>query len=106
MAYSNPPYYEANIFVDKGDLHRGRSLHEFILRFLLSSGIIGATVIEGHSGYGRNQHIQDPNRLFSFDEPPILIKFIDQEAKVRNVLAELRKHTNKGLFTIQPVEVF
>ena len=42
--------------------------------------------------------------FFSFDEPPMLIVFIDYEEKVKTILTALRKITTRGFITVHKVE--
>lgn len=97
---------QAQIFFDRDDRKRDQPLHKFIMDFLIKSGIAGATLFEGTAGFGKNDHIQTPNQLFSFDETPVVITFIDEDEKVKNVLRELRKQTSIGLFISHAVTVW
>jgi uncharacterized protein len=95
---------QAQIFVDKDDLHNNQKVYEFIMDFLVSKRVAGATAYEGLTGFGANGQLQRPNQLFSFDEPPMMITFIDEEEKARQVLTELRKHFTGGLIITSHVE--
>ena len=97
---------QAQLFFDKDDRKRDQYLHKFIMDFLIKSGIAGATLFEGTAGFGKNDHIQRPNQLFSFDETPVVITFIDEDEKVKMALTELRKLTTIGLFIAHPVTVW
>jgi hypothetical protein len=97
---------QAQIFIDKDELRESGKLYEFILDFLLQHNVAGATVYQGISGFGPNQHIKNPHSLFSFDETPLVITFIDENEKVRNVLRELRLLVKSGLFIVHSVETY
>ena len=97
---------QAQLLFDKDDRKQDQSLHKFIMDYLIKSGIAGATLFEGTAGFGHNDYIQRPNQLFSFDETPVMIIFIDEDEKVKKVLKELRKLTSIGLFTSHPVTVW
>ena len=97
---------QAQIFIDMEQRMEEQSLHDYILQFLLEHNIIGATSFKGLEGFGQNHKIKRPNELFSFDEPPVMIVFIDQENKVRSVLAELRARIHHGFFAVSQVETF
>lgn len=90
---------QAQIFIDKDDLQGSRPLYEFIMQFLLLNHIKGATAYKGVMGFGTNQQMKRPDQIFSFDEPPMMITFIDETTKVLEVLKELRA-TYKGGFII------
>ena len=95
---------QAQIFIDIEALKGTQSLHDYIIQFLVEHDISGATSFRGYTGFGRNHKIKRPNELFSFDEPPIVITFIDHETKVTAVLRELRKEMKAGLIITHTVE--
>ena len=95
---------QAQIYIDKDQVYGSHPLYEFILRFLLHHKIAGATAFRGQIGFGVHQHLKRPDSLFSFDEPPMLITFIDEEDKVRNVLKALRKEVSSGFIVVNHVE--
>ncbi len=97
---------QAQIFIDKHELMGTQMLYEFILQLLIKQEINGATAFEGTVGYGINQRINKPNALFSFDETPMAVIFIDTDTKVKSALKALRKVWNGGLITTHTVELF
>lgn len=76
------------------------------MEFLMDQGIIGATVFRGEAGFGENHQIKRPGRLFSFDEPPMVITFIDNDDRVNKALTALRKKIKTGFIVVTPVEVW
>lgn len=97
---------QAQIFIDKDELHKERKLYEFIMEFLLSKKVAGATAFEGLIGFGPNHQMQRPGRLFSFDEPPMMIVFIEEDEKAKQVIHELRKEFQGGLIVTLKVEAW
>lgn len=97
---------QAQIFIDKDEMYQDKYLHTFIMEFLIQHDISGATAINGFMGFGKNQKMKNPNRLFSFDEQPMVITFIDEEHKVRTVLSEIKKLVVNGIVVANKVEVF
>ena len=95
---------KAQIFIDADELIGQQSLQEFILQLIVRQKIKGATVFKGRLGFGKNQQMQRPNDLFSFDKTPVMITFIDESDKVRAVLTELRKIWKGGLIITQQVD--
>ncbi len=96
---------QAQIFIDKDELHENEKLYEYIMDFLFSAKVAGATAFEGLVGFGPgNTQMQRPRRLFSFDEPPMLITFTDEDEKVKEVICELRKVFKGGLIITHAVE--
>ncbi len=97
---------KAQIFIDQDELVGDKALYEFIMEFLIDQNIKGATMFRGRLGYGEGQHLKRPNDLFSFDETPIMITFIDEENKIRDTLTELRKTVKSGFIITQHVDIW
>lgn len=97
---------QAQIFFDKDELKDTQSLYEFILQFLIKQKIKGATVFQGKLGYGENQRLNRPEALFSFDETPMMITFIDEDEKVKSALTALRKEVKSGFIVTNQVEAW
>lgn len=97
---------QAQIFIDKNDLQGDQPLYEFIMQFLLLEQIKGATAYKGVMGFGVNQQMKRPDQIFSFDDPPIMITFIDEAAKVLTVLKQLRLQYKGGFIITHVVDPF
>lgn len=95
---------EAQIYIDQEEFKNSKPLDQFIMQLLIEQGIAGATSFKGISGFGRHQRLRQPSQLFSFNETPILINFIDEDKKVKNALTELRKQYRGGFIITYPVE--
>ena len=95
---------QAQIFVDKDDLMGTEPIYQFIVRFLLQHHIMGATAFQGKIGYGDSQHVNRPGELFSFDETPIIVTCIDEDAKVIAAIKELRQVYKGGFIVTHPVD--
>jgi PII-like signaling protein len=97
---------QAQIFIDKDEYKGTQTLYEFIMEFLINQKINGATVFRGQVGFGSNQYMKRPNALFSFDEVPMMITFIDEDDKVTTAVKELRKHVKYGVVVTHKVEIW
>lgn len=97
---------QAQIFIDKDDLHGAQPLYEFIMQFLLLNHVDGATVFKGIMGFGNNQQMKRPNELFSFDDPPMMITFVDKKTKVLDILKKVREEYKGGFIITHPVDLF
>jgi PII-like signaling protein len=95
---------QATIYIDMEEMIGAKLTHEYIMQFLLKRHVAGATAYKGYAGFGKNQQIKSPENLFSFDEIPMMISFIDEDEKVRDCIKELRKTINSGLITVHSVE--
>jgi len=95
---------QAQIYIDKDEVFGNHPLYEYIMRFLIRHRIAGATAFRGQIGFGVHHQLKRPDSIFSFDEPPMLITFIDEEHKVRDVLKALRKDVSSGFIVVNQVE--
>ena len=95
---------QAQIFIDLEELKGSQPLHDYIVQFLVEQGISGATSFKGYTGFGANNKIKKPNDIFSFDEPPMMITFIDEDEKVRSAITALRKEVKRGFIVVHNVE--
>ena len=95
---------QAQIYIDKDEMIGAEILYEFILKMLIKNKIVGATVFQGMFGYRGNKFLHNPNKLFSFDEVPIMITFIDGDEKVKLALTALRKLVKSGFIVTHVVE--
>jgi uncharacterized protein len=95
---------QAQIFIDLDEMEGEQSLHDYIIQFLAEHGVQGATSFRAYAGFGRNHKIRHPRDLFSFDEPPAMILFVDEDEKVKSVLAELKRKFPAKMMTMVPVQ--
>lgn len=95
---------QAHIYIDKDELKGTLPLYEYILRVLIEQNVLGATIFHGKLGYGEHQRLKRPNDLFSFDETPLLIIFIDEDDKVKRALKALREVYKGGFIVTNQVE--
>ncbi|WP_459890670.1 DUF190 domain-containing protein [Desulfothermus okinawensis] len=76
------------VYVKEGDKYKGSPIYKYLLEFLQSKGIGGATVYKGICGYGvRGVSEFDIFRL-SMDLP-LVIECIDEEEKIEPLLPEI-----------------
>lgn len=97
---------QAQIFLDADEQKGELPLQDFILQFLLKHKIKGATVFRGQFGFGEKRMMMRPHELFSFDEIPLMITFIDEEDIVIKTLTNLRKVWKKGIIMTHDVKVW
>jgi PII-like signaling protein len=102
----NPPVKMLVIYVDEsdiwGDAHT--PLYEAIVRRLRQLAIAGATAQTGIMGFGSHQKVHH-KRLFGIsDDRPVVITAVDNEAKLRKILPEIRGMVQEGLVVMLDVE--
>jgi PII-like signaling protein len=93
------------IFLDETDVWEDLPLYESIVRRLLQHGISGATVHTGIMGYGIQQRVHH-KRLFGIsDDRPVTISVVEEDAKLRPFLSEIRDMVDDSLMVMLDVEV-
>ena len=93
------------IYLDETDVWEDMPLYEAVVRRFLLHGISGATVQVGIMGYGI-QHRVHHKRLFGIsDDRPVTISVVEEEAKLRPFLSEIREMVGDSLVVILDVEV-
>lgn len=96
---------QLTIYLNEADRIGEIPLHEDVVRRLLHFEIAGVTVTRGLMGYGKHGKVHR-KRLFGVsDDRPIVITAVDDEARIRPILIELKALVHEGLITLQPVEV-
>ena len=82
---------QAQLFIDLDEMRGDQSLHDYVIKFLSEQNIAGATSFRGYAGFGKHHRVKYPRELFSFDETPALVLFVDEDDKVRKAVQELHK---------------
>ena len=96
---------QLTIYLNESDMSGDLPLHEVIVRRLLHLEILGATVTRGLMGYGKHGKVHR-KRLFGVsDDRPIVITTVDDAARLRMVLPEIKAMVSEGLITLQDVDV-
>ena len=96
---------QMTIYLNETDLSGELPMYEVIVRRLLHLHIAGATVIRGMMGFGKHERVHR-QRLFGVtDDRPVLILAVDEAAKIRDALAEIRGLVPESLITLLDVEV-
>lgn len=101
-----PPIKLLLIYLDETDLwQEGIPLYEGIVRRLHQLNVAGATVHIGIMGFG-SHHKVHRKRLFGVsDDRPVTISVIDEEARLRAVLPEVRTLLKEGLMLLLDAEL-
>ncbi len=96
---------QLTIYLNEADRIGDIPLHEDVVRRLLQFDIAGATVTPGLMGYGKHGKVHR-KRLFGVaDDRPVVITAVDDEARIRPILTELKALVPEGLITLQELEV-
>jgi uncharacterized protein len=103
----NPPVKMLIIYVDESDRwgEAHRPLYEAIVRRLRQLEISGVTVHSGIMGFGSHHKVHH-RRLFGIsDDKPAVITSVDNEAKLRAALPEIRRMAPEGLIVLVDAEL-
>jgi uncharacterized protein len=96
---------QLTIYLNEADMAGDIALHEWVIRRLLQAEIAGATAFMGVMGFGKHHQVHR-QRLFGFsDDRPVIVIAVDEEARIRAVIPELRHRMKEGMMTLQDVEV-
>jgi len=93
------------IYVDETDLWGSVPLYEALVRRLRQLGMAGTTVVTGVMGFGSHMKVHH-KRLFGVsDDKPMMITVMDSEARIRQVLPEIRSMVKEKLVVLLDAEV-
>lgn len=88
------------IYVDDGDRHEGRLVHEALLELFLSRHVSGATIFRGIAGYGSDKVFHTPKLLRLTEDMPLKIEVIESAEKIQEILPEVIRIVEKGIVTV------
>jgi hypothetical protein len=94
-----------SIFINEGDMWRGRPLHLELLQALAREAIAGATVLRGVAGYTRSAGITTTSLVDAGGRLPLVIEFIDSEENVERILPLLTEMIGARLVTTMDVDI-
>lgn len=95
---------QLTIYLNEADMKGDLPLHEVIVRRLLHFDIAGATVTRGLMGYGRHHKVHRKGLFGVSDDRPVVITAIDDEARIRPILPDLKALLSEGLVTLHELE--
>lgn len=100
-----PPVKMLQVFVDETDLWGEVPLYEAVVRRIRQLGLAGATAAAGIMGFGSHMKVHR-KRLFGVsDDRPVIITVVDSEARIRQVIPEIRAMVKEGLIVVLDAEV-
>lgn len=68
-------------------------------------GLLGATVFRGIEGYGRHRHLHTARLVDVSDDLPMIVEFVDSEARIRRFLSLIEGMITHGTATLSPVRL-
>lgn len=79
------------IYIEETDQWHGRPLYAAIVELARKEGLAGATVWRGIMGYGASHRIHSMHVLDISEDLPVVIRIIDEDAKIEAFKDEVRK---------------
>lgn len=93
------------IFMNEASRWHGKPLYEAVIELLLARGVAGGTVVRAIAGFTRGAGIVTAKILRLSEDLPIKIEVIDTEEVIARVLPDVYLMVDKGLVTLEDVEV-
>jgi PII-like signaling protein len=99
------PAKKITVYVGEDVRHHGEALYLAVLNYLFYHGVSGATVTKGVAGFGADHHLHTARILEVSENLPIKIEFVEQPAKLDELLPKLLEMVGEGLVEIQDTTI-
>lgn len=93
------------IYIGERDHWKRRSLYHAIVEKAKELDMAGVTVFRGLLGYGADKRVHTASIVDLSSDLPILVEIVDSEEYIAKLLPYLDEMMEKGLVTIDDVEV-
>ncbi len=93
------------VYIGESDRWEGRSLHQALVEEAKRQGLAGATVLQGIMGYGAHSRVHTARLVDISPDLPIVVEFVDEEAKIQAFLPTVHTMVREGLVTLERVSV-
>ncbi len=101
----NEPVKLLLMFVNESDTWNNAPLHHAIVDRLRQLHLAGATAHAGMLGFGHHARVHHKGLFGISDDRPVTITVVDEEAKIRAALPELRAMIREGLLVLLDAEL-
>lgn len=101
----NAPVKLLLLLVNEADMWHNRPLYQALVERLRQLEIAGATATPGVMGFGHHQRLHHKGLFGISDDRPITIVAIDEEAKLRSAVPEIRTMVREGLIVFVDAEL-
>jgi len=99
------PAKKVTVYVGEDVHHHGEALYLAVLNYLFYHGVSGATVTKGVAGFGSHHHLHTTRILEISENLPIKIEFVEQLAKLDEIMPKLVQMVSPGLVEMQDTTV-
>lgn len=89
------------IFLREDDRCKGVPVYRWVVEFLRKQGVSGATVLKSIMGYGTTGDIHYEGLEVLSYGLPVVVEFVEEEAKAMQVIEMLYEHVKPGLITLE-----
>ena len=101
----NAPVKVLLLFVNEADTWHNRPLYQAIVERLHQLEIAGATAQTGLMGFGHHMRMHHKGLFGIADDRPVTVMVVDEEARLRAIVPELRQMMREGLIVLIDAEV-
>jgi len=101
----NAPIKLLLMFVNEADMWHNHPLYQAIVERLRQLEVAGATATPGVMGFGHHHRLHHKGLFGIADDRPMTIMAVDEEAKLRAVVPEIRTMLREGLIVLADVEL-
>jgi uncharacterized protein len=101
----NGPVKMLMVFLNEVDRLQDEPLYEAVMRRLKHLNVSGATAHHGLMGFGHHHRLHHKGLFGIADDRPITITVIDTEARIRELIPEVRSLVPHGLILTVDAEV-
>jgi PII-like signaling protein len=100
-----PPIKLLLVFVNEADSWHNRPLYQAVVERLRQLGVAGATAQVGLMGFGRHMRLHHKGLFGIADDRPVTIVSVDDEARLRSILPDVRAMVREGLIVLLDAEM-
>ena len=101
----NAPIKLLLMFVNEADMWHNHPLYQAIVERLRQLEVAGATATPGVMGFGHHHRLHHKGLFGIADDRTMTIMAVDEEAKLRAVVPEIRTMLREGLIVLADVEL-
>jgi PII-like signaling protein len=86
--------------------HHHRPVYTEIVHRAHKLGVAGATVLRGHEGFGSSQRLHVGKLTSLAEDVPVVVIIVDTRPKIDELVAALADLPDRGITTIDEIEVY
>jgi PII-like signaling protein len=93
------------IFIGENDRYGHQPLYEALVEMFRQEGLMGATVLKGVAGYGRNRVYHTGKLLELAHNLPLVVEVVDTQERLEAVMPKIDAMMQGGLITLEKATV-